>query len=182
MFGKALANGFSLSALCGRRDLMRLGSREREQDNVFLLSTTHGAETPSMAAALATMKIYKTEPVVEKLHRQGARLAEGVRQAIERHGLGQQVNVVGRACNLFYGTKDGAGQASQAFRTLFLQEIIRRGVIAPSFVVAYTHEDEDIDKTVEAVDGALAVYARALTDGVDKHLVGHPSRLVFGRR
>ena len=45
-FGKALANGFSLSALCGKREYMRLGSRERDQDDVFLLSTTHGAETP----------------------------------------------------------------------------------------------------------------------------------------
>lgn len=182
VFGKGLANGFSLSALCGRRDIMRLGSKERPQDNVFLLSTTHGAETPSMAAALATMKTYKSEPVVETLHRQGNRLAAGVRQAIARHGLAEQVTVMGRACNLFYGTKDADGKPSQAFRSLFLQEIIRRGVIGPSFVVSYSHTDADIDKTVEAVDGALAVYARALGDGVDKHLVGAPSRYVFDRR
>ncbi len=182
VFGKALANGFSLSALCGRRDIMRLGSKERPQDNVFLLSTTHGAETTSLAAALATMKIYKSEPVVETLHRQGSRLAEGVRQAVARHGLGKQFTVVGRACNLFYGTADADGKPSQAFRSLFLQEIIRRGVIGPSFVLSYSHADADIDQTVEAVDGALAVYARALSDGVDKHLVGPPSRHVFERR
>jgi glutamate-1-semialdehyde 2,1-aminomutase len=182
VFGKALANGFSLSALCGRREIMRLGSRERPQDSVFLLSTTHGAETPSLAAALATMKVYRTEPVVEKLHRQGARLAAGVNQAIDRRGLGGKVTVVGRACNLFYGTNDQDGKPSQELRTLFLQEIIRRGVIAPSFVVSYSHEDADIDRTVDAVDGALEIYVRALADGVSKHLVGSPSRLVFGRR
>jgi glutamate-1-semialdehyde 2,1-aminomutase len=182
VFGKALANGFSLSALCGRRDLMRLGSKDRPQDNVFLLSTTHGAETPSLAAALATMKIYKTEPVVETLHRQGAQLAAGVRQVVERHGLGKQIKVFGRACNLFYGTGDADGKASQAFRSLFLQEIIRRGVIGPSFVVSYSHTDADIDRTIEVVDGALGVYVRALADGVDKHLVGAPSRYVFDRR
>jgi glutamate-1-semialdehyde 2,1-aminomutase len=186
VFGKALANGFSLSALCGRRDIMRLGSRERPQDSVFLLSTTHGAETPSLAAALATMKVYRSEPVVERLHQQGTRLATGVRQAIDRHGLRNgphsKVDVFGRACSLFYGTNDETGKPSQAFRTLFLQEIIRRGVIGPSFVVSYSHQDADIDRTVEAVDGALGVYARALADGVDKHLVGSASRLVFGRR
>ena len=55
-FGKALANGFSLSALCGKREFMRLGSRERDEDDVFLLSTTHGAEAPALAAAIATMR------------------------------------------------------------------------------------------------------------------------------
>ena len=182
VFGKALANGFSLSALCGKRDLMRLGSKERPQDNVFLLSTTHGAETPSLAAGLAVMKIYKTEPVVETLHRQGNRLATGVRQVVERRSLGKQITVVGRACNLFYRTSDGQGNPSQAFRSLFLQEIIKRGVIGPSFVVSVSHSDADIDRTIEAVDGALEVYARALSDGVENHLVGAPSRHVFGRR
>jgi glutamate-1-semialdehyde 2,1-aminomutase len=182
VFGKALANGFSLSALCGRRDIMRLGSKERPQDNVFLLSTTHGAETPSMAAGLATMKIYKSEPVVETLHRQGNRLAAGVRQVAERHGVSKHVTVAGRGCNLFYGTTDGDGKPSQAFRSLFLQEIIKRGVIGPSWVVSYSHTDADIDRTIEAVDGALAVYAQALSEGVEKLLVGPPSRPVFGRR
>src|SRR4029077_15353813 len=56
-FGKAVANGFSLSVLCGKREIMRRGSRERDEDNVFLLSTTHGAETPALAAAIRTMRI-----------------------------------------------------------------------------------------------------------------------------
>ena len=60
--------------------------------------------------------------------------------------------------------------------------MIRRGVLAPSFVVSYSHSDEDIDRTIEAVDGALGVYARALSDGVEKFLVGRPSRTVFDRR
>ncbi|HKA89872.1 MAG TPA: glutamate-1-semialdehyde 2,1-aminomutase [Haliangiales bacterium] len=182
VFGKALANGFALSALAGRREIMRLGSRERPQDAVFLLSTTHGAETPALAAAIATMQIFRDEPVVDHLHRQGARLAEGVRQASARHGLQAHVDVVGRACNLFYTARDAAGRPSQAFRSLFLQEIIRRGVIAPSFVVSYSHADADIDLTIEAVDGALGVYARALADGVERHLVGRPSRPVYDRR
>jgi glutamate-1-semialdehyde 2,1-aminomutase len=182
VFGKALANGFSVSALAGRRDVMRLGSRERPEDSVFLLSTTHGAETPGLAAAIATMRVYREQPVVEHLHRQGARLAEGVRQASVRHGLQAHLEVVGRPCNLHYVARGPDGEPSQAFRSLFLQEIIRRGVIAPSFVVSYSHTDADVDRTVEAVDGALAVYLRALGDGVERHLVGRPSRPVLDRR
>jgi glutamate-1-semialdehyde 2,1-aminomutase len=181
-FGKAVANGFALSALCGKREFMRYGSRERPEDDVFLLSTTHGAETPGLAAGLKTMEIYRSEPVVEHLHRQGERLTAGVRAAALRHGVEHQVKVLGRACNLLYTTTDADGRSSQAFRTLFLQELIARGVIAPSFVVSYAHSDADIDRTIEAVDGALGVYARALTDGVERYLVGKPSRTVMDRR
>jgi glutamate-1-semialdehyde 2,1-aminomutase len=180
-FGKALANGFALSAVCGRREIMRLGSRERPEDNVFLLSTTHGAETPSLAAAIATMKIYRTEPVVAHLYRVGERLARGFREAVARRGLQDHVDIKGRPCNLLFGTRDRDGKPSQSLRTLFLQETIRRGVLMPSLVVSYSHQDEDVDRTIEAVDGALEVYARALEDGVDQYLVGPPSRTVFDR-
>ncbi|NLE61483.1 MAG: glutamate-1-semialdehyde 2,1-aminomutase, partial [Planctomycetes bacterium] len=73
-FGKGMANGFSLSALAGRRELMRLGGLDHEKPRVFLLSTTHGAETHALAAGIATMRTFQREPVVETLHRQGDRL------------------------------------------------------------------------------------------------------------
>ena len=61
-FGKAMGNGFSSSALAGRREVMRLGGLEHpDQPRVFLLSTTHGAETHALAAAIATMRIYDRE-------------------------------------------------------------------------------------------------------------------------
>jgi len=180
-FGKALANGFALSALCGRREIMSLGSRDRPEDDAFLLSTTHGAESPALAAAIATMQVYRSEPVVQHLHRQGERLAAGAREAARRHGVAQHFDVIGRPCSLLYAVRDRQGRPSQAFRTLFLQETIRRGVLAPSFVVSYSHADADVDRTVEAIDGALAVHARALADGVEKHLVGPPTRPVLER-
>jgi glutamate-1-semialdehyde 2,1-aminomutase len=183
VFGKGMANGFSQSALAGKREFMHWGGRDRTDEDVFLLSTTHGAEVPALVAAIATMEIYRSEPVCEHLHRVGARLAEGLRQASARHGLSDHVMPVGRACNLFFGTRDPAGKPSQPFRTLFLQELIRRGVLGPSFVVCYSHQDEDIDRTIDAVDGALSVYARAMSAGsVEGLLVGPPSRPVFGRR
>jgi glutamate-1-semialdehyde 2,1-aminomutase len=51
----------------------------------------------------------------------------------------------------------------------------------PSLVVSYAHSDEDIDRTVEAFDGALRIYSRALEDGVERHLVGRPSQMVYRR-
>ena len=51
----------------------------------------------------------------------------------------------------------------------------------PSLVVNYSHGNDDITRTIEAVDAALAVYARALDDGVERHLVGRPSQIVYRR-
>lgn len=181
-WGKAMANGFSASALAGSRNLMRLGSRESASDDVFLLSTTHGAEICSLAAALRTMEIYEQEPVVEHLYRQGQRLADGFLDASQRHGLADRVRPIGFAPNLLFTTQDAEGKPSQPLRTLFLQELIRRGVLAPSLVVSYSHHDDDIDATIEAIDGALGVYVRAMEDGVAEYLVGSPSHTVFDRR
>jgi len=180
-FGKSLANGFSVSALAGSRELMELGSRQREQDDVFLLSTTHGGEVCSLAAAIATIDTYCNEPVIEHLYRQGEQLAAGIRERAAAHGLADHVFPVGFPCNLVFATRGPDGEASQEFRTLFLQETIRRGVLMPSLVVSYSHTDADVAATLDAIDGALGVYARAMHDGVEHHLVGRPSRVVFDR-
>jgi glutamate-1-semialdehyde 2,1-aminomutase len=79
-----------------------------------------------------------------------------------------------------FTTRDAGGKPSQAFRALFLQELVRRGILAPSFVVSFSHTDADIDRTVEAVREALVVYRKALEDGgVDRYLEGPPVRPVF---
>lgn len=180
-FGKALANGFSVSALAGRREVMRLGGNDHDRERVFLLSTTHGAETHQLAAAIATMRFYRDHPVVETLHARGARLRRGIEQVSAARRLSKHVGVISRDCNLLFYTRDANGQPSQPLRTLFMQEMIRRGVIAPSFVVSYSHSEEDIDRTVEAIDAALGVYARALEDGAEAHLAGRPVKPVFRR-
>jgi glutamate-1-semialdehyde 2,1-aminomutase len=90
-----------------------------------------------------------------------------------------QVQVFGRAPNLVFVTRDGQGERSQSFRALFMQELIRRGVLGPSFVISYAHGDAEVDRTIQAVDGALAVYRRALEDGVERHLYGPPVQPVF---
>lgn len=178
-FGKAMGNGFSISALVGRREIMRLGGLDHDRERVFLLSLTHGAENHSLAAALEVMRIYSEEPVIETLWRQGARLRQGINRVVIKHGLQKCFRLAGRPCCLTYATLDAGGKSSQDFRTLFLQETIRRGVIAPSFVVSYPHTDAVIDQTVEIVDAALGVYAQALENGVEKFLSGRSVKPVL---
>lgn len=180
-FGKALANGFSVSALAGRRDLMRLGGFDHDQDRVFLLSTTHGGETHALAAAIATMRIYETEPVIDTLWARGNRLAEGITAAARAEGVADQVPILGRPCCLVFGSRDRDGNPSQPYRTLLLQELIKRGVLASSLVVGYSHSDTDIDHTINAFGEALGIYRQALEDGVEKYLTGRPVKPAFRR-
>ena len=181
-WGKALANGFSVSALAGKREFMRLGGLDHyDKPRVFLLSTTHGAETHALAATTASMQVYRNEPVIEHLYRQGTRLMIGAEEAIRRRGLAGHVRISGRPCCLLYGTLDRDGQPSQAYRSLFLQETIKRGVLMPSLVVSYSHTAADVDRTIDAIDGALEVYAHALENGVERYLTGRPSQIVYRR-
>jgi glutamate-1-semialdehyde 2,1-aminomutase len=171
-FGKALGNGFAISALAGKREIMRLGGLDHDLPRVFLLSTTHGAETHALAAALETIRIYQEENVVDFLWRQGERLRALVNQSIGENRLEGFFELLGRPCNLVFVTKDQDGNRSQAFRTLFMQELIQRGVIAPSFVVSFAHSDADVERTAGAVHDAHRVYRSALDQGVEKYLHG----------
>jgi glutamate-1-semialdehyde 2,1-aminomutase len=180
-FGKAMANGYSLSALVGKRELMELGGLRHSGERVFLLSTTHGAETHALAAAIATIRIYRERSVVEALRMAGERLRSGVEAVAQEHGVEAHFQVVGKPANLVYATRDQEGKPSQAFRTLFLQETIERGLLLPSLVVSFSHAEEEIDRTVEAIGEALGVYAKALESGVEKYLHGRPVQPVYRR-
>jgi glutamate-1-semialdehyde 2,1-aminomutase len=177
-FGKALGNGFAISALAGKREIMRLGGVDHDQPRVFLLSTTHGAEAHSLAAALSIIDIYRERGVVDFLWKQGERLRQLVNRSIVDNRLEEVFEVMGRPCNLVFATRDQNGEPSQSFRTLFMQEVIRRGIIAPSFVVSFSHSDADIDRTAEAVHDALVIYRKALDEGVEKYLHGRPVKPV----
>jgi len=178
-FGKAIANGFSVSALVGKKEIMELGGLRHDKERVFLMSTTHGAETHALAAAIETMRIYERENVIGHLYRQGNRLRNGVDQIIDTFGLSGYFEVLGRPSNLVYATRDADRRPSQAFRALFLQETIRRGLLMPSLVVSYSHADSDIDRTIEGIGEALSVYRKALENGVEKYLIGRPVKPVF---
>ncbi len=180
-FGKAMGNGFSISALVGRKEIMELGGLFHDRERVFLLSTTYGAETHALAAALATMHVYESEPVIEHLHRQGERLVRGIERSVREHHLNGFFGTMGRPCNLLYFTRDENREPSQPFRTLFLQETIKRGLIMPSLVVSYSHTNADIDRTLDAIHEALAVYRQALDHGIDRYLVGRPVKPAIRR-
>ncbi len=174
-WGKALGNGFPIAALAGRRELMELGGLRTERPRVFLLSTTHGPESSGLAAYLAVNKAYGERDVVAEMEQRGSSLASSVLDEITRAGLQDYVDVIGRPSCLVFTTRDAQERPSQAYRTLFMQELLRHGVLAQSFVISAAHTAADVDCTVSAVTEALTVYARAIEAGSTEGLLtGRP--------
>ncbi|GIH91043.1 glutamate-1-semialdehyde 2,1-aminomutase [Planobispora siamensis] len=174
-WGKAIGNGFPISALAGRRELMELGGLRTDAPRVFLMSTTNGPETVSLTALRAVIRAYaETDPVGE-MERRGRELAEGVNGAAREVGVDGHVAAVGRPSCLLFTTKDAEGRPCQAYRTLFLQELLRRGVLGQSFVVSAAHTPQEVEFTVGAAREAMLVYRKALErKGVDGLLRGRP--------
>ena len=175
-FGKGMANGFPVSALAGRRDVMRRGGFVDDADRVFLLSQTAGGQAWALAAMMAVIDTGQRERISERLHRIGAELRRGVEEVVADAGLSAYFQLRGRDCNLVYVARDADGQPSQAFRTLVLQELVDRGILAPSFVVCAAHDPASIQQTVDAVAELMPLYQRALESGVEQVLRGRPVR------
>lgn len=179
-FGKGMANGFSVAAVGGRREVMEVGAINRPgMERTFLLSTTHGAEMTGLGAFIATAQIYRDEDVVGHLWRYGASLRYGMTQVAARHGLSTHFQMDGPPISLNYLTRDAAGQVSLPMRTLLSQELLKRGVMMPWLAISQSHGPAELQLTLEALDGALGVYAQALDGGVEKFLQGPAIRPVF---
>ena len=178
-FGKAMGNGFAVSALAGKREIMQLGGLDHDEERVFLLSTTHGAESHSLAAFMAVVEEYRKMDVVGYFRYQGERLRQGMQRLISENHLLDIFAVHGHPSALVYTTSDQSGQPSQEFRTLFMQECLQRGLLAPSLVLSFSHRDEDIDQTLEIVNEALVVYRKALDEGIGMYLRGRAVQPVF---
>lgn len=174
-WGKGMGNGFPVSALAGKRAFMELGGLRTHDDRVFLLSTTHGPETASLAAFRAVAEAYTRDDPIGRMEHAGRRLAAGVTAAARAVGLADHVQVIGRPSCLVFVTRDPELVPSQEYRTLFLQELLRGGVLGQSFVTSAAHDDDDVDHTIDAVAAALRVYRAAIESGsVAPYLNGRP--------
>jgi glutamate-1-semialdehyde 2,1-aminomutase len=181
-FGKGMANGFAVAALVGRRDVMEVGAINKPgQERTFLVSTTHGGEMASLAAFLETVAVYEEHAVVQHLWDFGAKLMTGLEDAAREAGVADAFQLQGNAVSMNYLTFDAQGQASLPLRTLFSQEMIRNGVLMPWIAPSFAHGDAELQRTLEAARKALAVYAQALEQGVERFLQGPAIKPVFRR-
>lgn len=157
-FGKGVANGYPLSVVAGRAEVMHL------MEEIFF-SFTFGGETLSLAAALATMTKLQTEPVIATLKRQGQKVAEGARRLIERHGAGHIFSVSGHPAWSFLLIRDAEPYSMWQIKTLFLQEMFARGILTlGSHNMSYAHDDADVARLLGAYDEVLPLVREAVDE------------------
>ena len=181
--GKAMANGYALTALVGKREFMARGGLDHGDPRCFLLSTTNGSERSALAAGLATIRFYRDHDVIQRLYDVGGWLTRTVEETARRHGIERFVNAQSDfACRPVLRCLALDGTPSPVYRTLFVQELLRGGVFMPWVCPSYRQGDSERAQTAEAVDRACAVYARAIEKGAaDGFLEGRPVKAVFRR-
>lgn len=156
-FGKGLANGYPISAVAGSARVMRL------MEDVFF-SLTYGGETLSLAAALATMRKIRAQPVIEAMARIGTALKAGVERRIDEHAAGHLLGIGGHPVWTFLAFKEVGGYSERQIQTLFMQEMIARGILTFGVhIISYAHQEADIQRLLAAYDEVLPI----LKDAVD---------------
>lgn len=175
VWGKGLANGFSACALSGRRDVMALGGSLPVGPKLFLVSTTHGAESGALAAMLATLKIFERDRVIEDNWRRGTELKARLTEVIAAHGLADHLTILGYPCLLLFTWTGLAEARALEWKTLLMQELLERGILSQGVIYPTpSHGDDVCRETVEAFDGALTRVAEAWKSGSTRGFLRGP--------
>ena len=173
-FGKGLANGFPLSAVAGRRELMA------EMEEVFF-SFTMGGEAVSLAAAKAVLDKLVREPVIPTLRARGEALASGVRWSLERSGAGGFLSVSGDPTWTFLNFAPPPHVDVWALKTLWLQEIFARGLLSlGTHNLSYAHGPAELLELFGVYDEVFPILAEAVREGdVERRLRCAPLQPLF---
>jgi glutamate-1-semialdehyde 2,1-aminomutase len=170
--GKAVANGFPISVLAGRAELM---SHLTPQGNVLFAGTFAG-HVLNLAAALKSTEILSREGFHARLERLGARLRTGVQAAIDQTGARAQIKQLGSVWTLYFTDapirtyRDLAAFAKDKedrLQRLYRHHMLERGIyIHPHYMLrgylTAAHTDEDIDRTVSATAEFLRAHHAVL--------------------
>lgn len=175
-FGKAMANGYSISALVGKKEIMELGGLEHNKERVFLLSTTYGGETHHLRAAQKTIEIlnYNNYEVTKHIWDTGKKIKDTFNSLSAKLELTAFTNISGIDCRPYFYFKDNY------MRTLFQQEMIKQGILMQGVIPSFSHRESEISQTIEAFEHALQVLQYAIENNkVQELLIGNPVKPVF---
>lgn len=158
-FGKGLANGYPLSAIVGRADIMRL------MEEVFF-SSTFGGETLSLAAAKATLAKLEREDVLPRIAKKGESLIVGVESLIERHDMADLISISGHPSWSFLTFKETPSVDSWSIKSLFLQEIFESGFLTfGTHNISFAHTDEQVAGLLDAYNRIFPLLRKAIKGG-----------------
>lgn len=136
--GKAMANGYAVGAVVGKRDIVSAF------DRCFISGTYHG-EAVSLAAAKATLQVLRDSPVVDHIWRQGRTLMAGFTAAMDRHDIPAEAEGIPCCWRQTF-----TGPRAQELKMAFMGLCAQRGIL-PGLInyCSYSHTDEDVQRTVQ---------------------------------
>jgi glutamate-1-semialdehyde 2,1-aminomutase len=167
VLGKAIGGGMPISALAGKREVMQhlrpVGDSQ--------MSGTYLAHLTAVLAAQAALGEYSRPGFYEKLDAVGERFYGGFQEIIERSGVPLRLQYLGPRFGLYFGVTEPvtnyrqAAAKDQAAEVRFVAGCIRRGVYfhtSPHHGFSSAHTDADMDRVLEAIEGALEDVRRAM--------------------
>jgi glutamate-1-semialdehyde 2,1-aminomutase len=155
-FGKGIANGYPLSALVGRSKYMEVMS------DIFF-SGTFGGETLSLAAAKAVIKKLEKDNVLQHMNSMGEKLSNGISELIVKKELASVLVLSGHPVWSFLIFSDHEKISSIQLKTLFMQEMFKRGVYTiGANTISYAHSETDIDFVIDVYNEVLDILKRSL--------------------
>lgn len=172
-FGKGMANGFPLSAVVGRADVMA------KMNDIFF-SGTFGGETLSLAAAKACIEALRRRKGPERLAELGNRLIDGLQNLIASHGLSHLFNVSGHPSWSFLNITPSRYSVLE-LKSLLMQELIEQGFLSlGSHNLNLSHSEADIDALIACYANVLPLLAEVEAEGsMAKHFRGKFLEPVF---
>ena len=155
-FGKGMANGYPISAVVGRKDIMML------MEDIFF-SGTFAGETLSLAATKATLDFMMENNVVEHLTAIGEKLKTGLDKIINEMQAQQWLTLSGHPVWSFLTISEQGGYSALQLKSLLLQEMAQRGfLLGGGHNLNYSHKTKDIDALLAAYKAVLGVLARTI--------------------
>lgn len=181
-FGKAIANGFSVAALVGKREMMSLGGIDSTgMERTFLLSSTHGSEMSSLAALRTTIGIYQNENVISRLRGVGSLLVKVLQEAISATGVEEFVSISGFSVGPSLTLRGENPMDSLRLRTIFLESMAEHKIVAPWFSPSLAHGSRELDETAIALHNSLHEVSQAIGDSRVQPKYGDHVKPVFRR-
>jgi glutamate-1-semialdehyde aminotransferase/spore coat polysaccharide biosynthesis protein SpsF (cytidylyltransferase family) len=156
-FGKAMGNGYAISCIVGRREVMQVF------DDVFV-SFTFAGDAMAMAAAMAVLDELEHGDAYQRMAAAGQMLRDGFRAIADASGLGARLELHGHPNWTLHRWLDAGGQEDPVLRALVNQEVTRRGVLILSTQnVCAALDLADVEHVLRAFASA-AKYAAGLVN------------------
>jgi len=158
-FGKGIANGFPLSAIVGRRDIMM------EMEEIFF-SGTFGGELLSLAAAKEVLTRYRKEDICGKLQFNGLEIQKEVNQIIAENNLQQVLALSGHPSWNFLSWSPTTENNDLEIKTFFMQEMFKIGIlILGTHNISISHDSKAREKITDSYSKVLKSIRNALENG-----------------